>query len=65
MAEQGSDCRSLFSREVQIFKEMVHVDGEKAYKNLVKSIKEISLRFVDDLRNATMPAVVRSIRRKD
>ena len=48
-----------------MFKEMVHVDGEKAYKNLVKSIKEISLRFVDDLRNATVPAVVRSIRRKD
>ena len=65
MAEQGSDCRSLFLREVQMFKEMVHVDGEKAYKNLVKSIKEISLRFVDDLRNATVPAVVRSIRRKD
>ena len=65
MAEQGSDCRSLFLREVQMFKEMVHVDGEKAYKNLVKSIKEISLRFVDDLRNAKVPAVVRSIRRKD
>ena len=65
MAEQGSDCRSLFLREVQMFKEMVHVDGEKAYKNLVKSIKEISLRFVDDLRNAAVPAVVRSIRRKD
>ena len=58
MAEQGSDCRSLFLREVQMFKEMVHVDGEKAYKNLVKSIKEIFLRFVDDLRNATVPAVV-------
>ena len=41
-----------------MFREMVHVDGEKAYKNLVKSIKEISLRFVDDLRNATVPAVV-------
>ena len=65
MAEQGSDCRSLFLREVQMFREMVHVDGEKAYKNLVKSIKEISLRFVDDLRNAAVPAVVRSIRRKD
>ena len=65
MAEQGSDCRSLFLREVQMFKEMVHVDGEKTYKNLVKSIKEISLRFVDDLRNAAVPAVVRSIRRKD
>ena len=65
MAEQGSDCRSLFLREVQMFKEMVHVDREKAYKNLVKSIKEISLRFVDDLRNAAVPAVVRSIRRKD
>ena len=32
---------------------------------MVKSIKEIFLRFVDDLRNATVPAVVRSIRRKD
>ena len=64
MAEQ-SDCRSLLLREVQLFREMVHIDGEKAYKSLIKNIKQISLRFVDDLKDAAEPAVLRSIRKRD
>ena len=63
MAEQ--DYRSLHRREVQMFREMVHVDGRKAYKALIKNVKQISLRFVDDLKDATEPAVLRSIKRTD
>ena len=63
MAEQ--DYRSLHRREVQLFREMVHVDGHNVYKALIKNIKQISLRFVDDLKDAAKPAVLRSIKRTD
>ena len=54
-------CTAQYVRETQIFQEFVHVDGEKEYKHMISKIKEISLEFTDDLENACVPAVLRSI----
>ena len=45
-------CTDQYIRETQIFQEFVHVDGEKEYKRMISKIKEISLEFVDDLKDA-------------
>ena len=44
---------------------MVHVDGEQEYKCMISKIKEISLEFTDDLEKAQVPAVVRSITKRN
>ena len=53
-----SKCTAQYVREIQIFREMVHVDGEQEYKCMITRIKEISLEFTDDLEKATVPAVL-------
>ena len=47
-----SKCTAWYERETQIFREFVHVDGEKEYKHMISRMKEISLEFVDDLEGA-------------
>ena len=59
-----SECTARYVRETQIFREFVHVDGEKEYKHMITKIKEISLEFTDDLEKAHVPAVLRSIAKK-
>ena len=63
MAEPN--CKAQFVTAVHKFREMVHVDGENAYKDLITELKEISLKFVDDLDGANVPTVLKSIRRRD
>ena len=53
-----SKCTAWYVRETQIFREMVHVDGEQEYKCMITKIKEILLEFTDDLEDARVPAVV-------
>ena len=60
----GNKCTAQYVRETQIFWEFVHVDGEKEYKHIISKIKEISLEFADDLEDARVPAVLRSISKK-
>ena len=57
-------CTARYVREMQIFLEFVHVDGEKEYKHMISKIKEITLEFTDDVENACVPAVLRSISKK-
>ena len=57
-------CTAQYVRETQIFWEFVHVDGEKEYKCMISKIKEIALEFTDDVENAHVPAVLRSINKK-
>ena len=57
-------CTAQYVRETQIFREFVHVDGEKEYKRMISKIKEISLEFTDDMEKACVPAVLRSITKK-
>ena len=40
------------------------MDGEKEYKHMISKIKEISLDFTDDMEDAQVPAVVRSITKR-
>ena len=61
----GEDCKTQFIRQVQKFREVVHVEGEAAYVELITELKEISCKFVDDLKPANVAQVVRSIRRRD
>ena len=63
MAE--GDCKAQFLVQVHKFKAMVHVDGKAAYTELVSQLKEISSKFVDDLKGANVADVVRSIRQRD
>ena len=60
-----SECTAWYVRETQIFQEFVHVDGEKEYKRMISKIKEISLEFTDDMEKAQVPAVVRSIAKRN
>ena len=60
-----SECTAWYVRETQIFQEFVHVDGEKEYKHMISKIKEISLEFTDDMEKAQVPAVVRSIAKRN
>ena len=57
-------CTAWYVRETQIFREFVHVDGEKEYKHMISKSKEISFEFLDDLENARVPAVLRAISKK-
>ena len=60
-----NDCKAQFITAVLKFKATVHVEGEKAYKELITDLKEISLQFVDDLEGASIPVVLHSIKRRD
>ena len=60
-----NDCKAQFVTVVLKFKATVHVEGENAYKELITDLKEISLKFVDDLDGANIPVVLHSINRRD
>ena len=57
-------CTARYVRETQIFREFVHVDGENEYKHMISKIKEIACEFTDDVEEAWVPAVLRSIARR-
>ena len=57
-------CIARYVRETQIFREFVHVDGEKEYKCMISKIKEIACEFTDDVEKAHVPAVLRSITKR-
>ena len=59
-----NECTAQYVRETQIFREFVHVDGEKEYKRMISKIKEIALEVTDDVEHARVPAVLRSISKK-
>ena len=61
----GNKCTARYIRETQIFQEFVHVDGEKEYKRMISKIKEIACEFSDDVEKAHVPAVLRSIAKKN
>ena len=61
----GNKCTAQYIRETQIFWEFVHVDGEKEYKHMISKIKEIACEFSDDVEKAGVPAVLRSIAKKN
>ena len=54
-----------YKRETQILREFVHVDGEKEYKRMITKIKEIACEFSDDVEKACVPAVLRSIAKRN
>ena len=60
----GNKCTAQYVRETQIFREFVHVDGDKEYKHMISKIKEIACEFTDDVEKAHIPAVLRSIAKK-
>ena len=61
----GNKCTAWYVRETQIFWEFVHVDGEKEYKQMITKIKEIACEFSDDVEKAHVPAVLRSIAKRN
>ena len=61
----GNKCTAQYIRETQIFQEFVHVDSEKEYKCMISKIKEIACEFSDDAEKACVPAVLRSITKKN
>ena len=61
----GNKCTAWYIRETQIFWEFVHVDGEKEYKRMISKIKEIACEFSDAVEKARVPAVLRSIAKKN
>ena len=58
-------CTAWYKRETQIFRDFVHVDGEKEYKQMITKIKEITCEFSDDVEKACVPAVLRSIAKRN
>ena len=58
-------CTAQYVRETQIFREFVHVDGEKEYKQMITKIKEIASEFSDDVEKAHVPAVLRSTSKRN
>ena len=61
----GNKCTAQYVRETQIFREFVHMDGEKEYKRMISKIKEIACEFSDDVEKAHVPTVLRSITKKN
>ena len=59
-----SECTARYVKETQIFWEMVHVDGDQEYKCMISKMKENSLELTDDMKNAQVPSVVRSIAKR-
>ena len=60
-----NQCTARYKREIQIFRELVHVDGENEYKQMITKIKEIACEFTDDVEKAHVPAVLRSIAKRN
>ena len=60
-----NQCTALYKRETQIFWELVHVDGENEYKRMITKIKEIACEFTDDVEKTRLPAVLRSIAKRN
>ena len=60
-----NQCTAQYKRETQIFREFVHVDGEKEYKRMITKIKEIACEFSDDVEKARVPTVLRSIAKRN
>ena len=58
-------CTGQYVRETQIFWESVHLDGEKEYKRMITKIKEIACESTDDVEKARVPAVLRSIAKRN
>ena len=58
-------CTSKYVRETQIFQKIIHVDGEKEYKQMITKIKEIACQFSDDVEKAHVPAVLISIAKRN
>ena len=58
-------CTGWYVRETQIFREFVHMDGEKEYKQMTTKIKEIACEFSDDVEKAHVPVVLRSIAKRN
>ena len=58
-------CTGQYVRETQIFWEFVHMHGEKEYKQMITKIKEIACEFSDDVEKARVPAVLRSIAKRN
>ena len=58
-------CTAQYVRETQIFWEFVHVDGEKEYRRMISKIKEIACEFSDDVEQAHVPTMLRSITKKN
>ena len=61
----GNKCTAWYVRETQIFREFVHVDGEKEYKRMISKIKEFACKFSDDVDRARIPTVLRSMTKKN
>ena len=60
-----NQCTAWYKRETQIFQEFVQVDGENEYKQMITKIKEIACEFTDDVEKACVPAVLRSIAKRN
>ena len=60
-----NQCTPRYKRETQIFREFVHVDGENEYKQMITKIREIACEFTDDVGKAHVPAVLRSIAKRN
>ena len=60
----GNKCTAQYIKETQIFREFVHVDGDKEYKHMISKIKEIACEFTDDVEKTCIHAVLRSIAKK-
>ena len=60
-----NQCTVWYKRETQIFWEFVHVDGKKEYKRTITKINEIACEFTDDVEKARVPAVLRSITKRN
>ena len=60
-----NQCTAQYVRETQIFRDFVHVDGEKEYKRMITKIKEIACEFTDDMEKANVPTVLRSIAKRN
>ena len=60
-----NQCTAQYVRETQIFQKFVHVDGEKEYKQMITKIQEIACEFSDDVEKAHVPAVLRSIAKRN
>ena len=58
-------CTGRYVRETQIFREFVHMVGEKEYKRMITKIKEIPCEFSDDVEKACVPIVLRSIAKRN
>ena len=60
-----NQCTAWYKRETEIFWEFVHVDGWKEYKQMITKIKEIACEFTDNMEKVCVPAVLRSITKRN